>query len=338
MRLAKRELAAHVSAVAGFTNLLELMPKRRLLMILNYHRIGDATQTPYDPGLFSATAEEFDAQLTYLKRHYYITTLEETRRFAYGGKIPGATVLITFDDGYLDNYVQAFPILCAHNVQATFFLPTAFIGTGKLPWWDIVAYIVKRSRKEVIQLRYPETARFDLNQLSIPQAIMRILWLYKRPSMRESERFISELESGCESSRPTGESERCFLNWDEAREMQRAGIAFGSHTHAHETLSKLSLDQQFQELFQSRVILEKELATCIDTLSYPFGWKDTFSQETARTLELTGYRIAFSFYGGLNFPGKINRFDIRRHGVDVQSLARFRLQTGFRAFRHAGSG
>jgi len=128
------------------------------------------------------------------------------------------------------------------------------------------------------------------------------------------------------------------LNWDEAREMERAGMAFGSHTHTHEILSKLSPDQQFRELFQSRAILEKELAKCIDTMSYPFGRKDAFSEETVRTLELTGYRTAFSFYGGLNLSGKINRFDIRRLGIDGQSLARFRLQTGFRAFRHVGSG
>lgn len=293
-----------------------MMRKRRLLMILNYHRIGDSTRTPYDPGVFSATAEEFDAQITYLKRRYHITTLEEVRHIAHGGNVSETLVLITFDDGYLDNYTLALPILRKHNVQGTFFLPTSFIGTGKLPWWDIIAFIVKQSQKKVIQLRFPEPATFVLEREGLSQVIKQILQLYKRPSMRESERFISELESSCESSRPQAESARCFLNWEEAREMQRAGMAFGSHTHTHEILAKLSPDQQLQELRQSREILESQLKVPIDTLSFPVGQKDTFSPETVRILDSTGYRAAFSFYGGLNLPGKFSPFDIRRYGVD----------------------
>jgi hypothetical protein len=125
MRLAKRELAAQMSAATGLTRVLEWMPKRRLLMVLNYHRIGDAAQTPYDPGVFSATAEEFNAQITYLKRRFRFSSLGETRGILRGGNLPETSVLITFDDGYIDNYTLAFPILRAH---------TDFIGTGKLPW------------------------------------------------------------------------------------------------------------------------------------------------------------------------------------------------------------
>ena len=65
-------------------------------------------------------------------------------------------MLITFDDGYRDNYTLAFPILRKHGVQAVFFLPTAFIGTGKLPWWDVIAYIIKHSVKKHIHIEYPE--------------------------------------------------------------------------------------------------------------------------------------------------------------------------------------
>jgi peptidoglycan/xylan/chitin deacetylase (PgdA/CDA1 family) len=330
MQIPKREMAAQISAATGFTRVLEMMPKRRLLMILNYHRIGDATQTPYDSGVFSATAEEFDAQLTYLKRHFCIITLEETREIARGGKISGSTVLITFDDGYLDNYTRAFPILRAHNVQATFFLPTAFVGTERLPWWDVIAFIVKQSHKKVIRLRFPEAETFYLDGENTRRVIMRILQLYKGPSMREGERFISELENACETCRPSANSERCFLDWDEAREMQQAGMAFGSHTHTHEILSKLPAEQQSRELYQSREILESQLRTRIDTLSFPVGQKDTFSAETLRLLELMGYRAAFSFYGGLNLPGSVSPFDVRRYGVDGQRFAYFRLQTQLR--------
>jgi peptidoglycan/xylan/chitin deacetylase (PgdA/CDA1 family) len=337
MRLAKRHLVAQMCAAAGFARVMELMPKRRQLMILNYHRIGDAAQTPYDSGVFSATAEEFDAQITYVKRRFHVTNLEEALGIVRGDTPAGTNVLITFDDGYLDNYTLAFPILRSHKVQAAFFLPTAFIGTGELPWWDTIAFIVKQSRKKVIELRYPEAAKLHLERETLPQAIIGILQLYKRHSMQQRERFISELERSCESSRPHNTSQRCFLNWDEAREMQRAGMAFGSHTHTHEILSKLSPDRQMQEIRQSREILESQLDQRINTLAFPVGNRGTFSHETARLLESAGYGAAFSFYGGLNLPGNIQPFDIRRHGIEGLSYDRFRLQTAVRSALFPGT-
>jgi peptidoglycan/xylan/chitin deacetylase (PgdA/CDA1 family) len=322
-----RELVARTCAKTRLTPLLERMPQRRVLIILNYHRIGDAAQTPYDPGVFSATKEEFEAQIAYVKNHFHIATLEESLAMINGGGPSGASVLITFDDGYVDNYTLAFPVLRSHGLQAVFFLTTAFVGTGHLPWWDTVAYIVKQSRNNLIHLGYPEPATFDLQQLGVNQATMRILRLYKKSSMKDHERFCGELEAACGASRPQGDVERCFMNWEEVREMQQAGMAFGSHTHTHQILTTLAPRQQQTEFGVSREILEHELRTRIDVLAYPVGGRHAFSDESILGLKNTGYRAAFSFYGGLNCPGKMQPFDIRRNDVSHQSYSRLRLQT-----------
>jgi peptidoglycan/xylan/chitin deacetylase (PgdA/CDA1 family) len=316
---------------AGLTRVLESMPQRRALIVLNYHRIGNADETPFDSGVFSATAEELDSQIAYFKRRFHVATLEEV--FAMiGGDIPrGTNVLITFDDGYIDNYTLAFPILRAQGVQGVFFLPTAFIGTGKLPWWDVIAYIVKQSVKERIRLEYPEAANFDLKADGGRRVSMQILRLFTQPSVEDPERFIRELETVCEVPRPEGDVKRCFLDWHEAREMQHHGMAFGSHTHSHEILTKLSPESQREEARLSKEILERELKRKTDILAYPVGLKHCFSAETVSVLKQTGYRAAFSFYGGSNLPGKIQPFDIRRYGVADQSLARLRLQTALGA-------
>jgi peptidoglycan/xylan/chitin deacetylase (PgdA/CDA1 family) len=54
-------------------------------------------------------------------------------------------VLLTFDDGCRDNYDLAFPILRSHGVQGVFFLPTAFIGTDAIAWWDEIANLIQRA-------------------------------------------------------------------------------------------------------------------------------------------------------------------------------------------------
>jgi hypothetical protein len=154
------------------------------LIVLNYHRIGNADETPFDSGVFSATAEQLESQISYFKSRFHMATLEEV--FAMiGGDVPrGTSVLITFDDGYLDNYTLAFPILRAQGVQGVFFLPTAFIGTGKLPWWDEIAYIVKHSVKERIRLEYPESTTFDLKGTGARRVSMQILRLFAQPAVK----------------------------------------------------------------------------------------------------------------------------------------------------------
>jgi peptidoglycan/xylan/chitin deacetylase (PgdA/CDA1 family) len=305
---------------------LERLPKRRALIVLNYHRIGNTHESLYDPDTFSATTEELERQIVYLKRRFHIATLEETMAIAEGRSPRTASVLITFDDGYLDNYTVAFPLLRLHGVQGVFFLPTSFIGTNHLPWWDLIAYTIRHSRAEVVRLNYPEPGIFDLSGSGKLLSTRKILQLYKHPDMLDQDRFFRELKVACGYVGPPN-MDRCFLNWQEAREMQQAGMAFGSHTHRHEILSKLSAAEEREELSRSRQILERELGGRVEALAYPVGLRHTFCARTQQALRDSGYRAAFSFYGGVNQPGRIDPLEIRRFGVGDQSHARLRLQT-----------
>jgi peptidoglycan/xylan/chitin deacetylase (PgdA/CDA1 family) len=109
--------------------------------------------------------------------------------------------------------------------------------------------------------------------------------------------------------------------------MVQGGMAFGSHTHNHEILSKQTAAAQLEELTVSRRILEAELKQSVDTLAYPVGARDTFSPDTVAALKQAKYRAAFSFYTGFNLAGSMTPFDIRRCGVDQQARSRLRLQT-----------
>jgi len=325
--LSKKEILARSASYSGVTTVLDGLPKRPALLILNYHRVGIAEQTPYDSATFSCTAEELDWQVGWLKQRFPILTLDEAVEVAHGRSRPAKTsVLITFDDGYRDNFVEAFPVLRRHNASATFFLPTAFVGTGNLPWWDEIAFMVKRAKEPRLRLSYPQMAEFDLTSGDRAAAVVSVLRLFKTAAVIDTARFLEELEaaSGCE--RPGEHGERCFLNWDEAREMQAAGMCFGSHTHTHEILGRMPYERQLEELQTSRKILEAELGREIDTLAYPRGKPGSFSGDTFRALREANYGTAFSFYSGINLPGQIDPFDVLRTGVDQESRAVFRLR------------
>lgn len=328
----KKELLAKLSANTGLVRVLEALPRKNLLLGLNYHRIGDPAGTPYDPGTFSCTTGEFDWQVRFLSQHFRVVNLAEAVDIVQGRTVlKDSAVFLTFDDGYRDNFDEAFPVLKRHGVSASFFLPTAFVGTGVLPWWDVIAYLIKNARTERLVLSYPEPSEFDLAAEPVPRIIMRVLWLFKRPDMTDPERFVSELEAACGCPRPDTAAERCFLNWDEARAMQAAGMCFGSHTHTHPILSKLPLRTQRDELATSREILEGELRRTIDTLAYPVGQRDSFSRDTFTALKDTGYTAAFSFYSGVNRPGAVERYDILRGAAEPESRAMFRLRISLRA-------
>jgi peptidoglycan/xylan/chitin deacetylase (PgdA/CDA1 family) len=327
----KRLLLAEASARVGLTRILEAVLRRDALLVLNYHRIGNAEETPYDSGTFGPTAEQFDWEMEYVKSRFNCVGLEEALAMMTGEVPVSSSLLITFDDGYLDNYQKAFPILRSHGLSATFFLPTDFIATHRLPWWDIIAYMVKHSRKDTFLVQYPQPAEFHIDRSKPSATVFQLLRLCSETRTTDYAPLIAQLETACDCARPNGASERCFLNWDEAREMQAAGMSFGSHTHSHEVLSGLPAEQQVDELRKSRAILERELRRTVDVLAYPVGRPYTFNRETVAALERSGYRGAFSFYGGANLRGNVNRLDIRREDCYSPSPALFRLQTNLAA-------
>ena len=122
----------------------------RGLVGLNYHRIGDGRGTIFDRGLYSATEQDFDAQVRWLKSNFDVIAPHEIASALRTKR--GRHVIVTFDDGYVDNHQHAFPILKSHGVSGTFFIATGFIDEPRLPWWDQIAWMVRTSKQSGLEL------------------------------------------------------------------------------------------------------------------------------------------------------------------------------------------
>lgn len=328
MPTGKRELLARGLLWSGATFVLQQLPAKDSLLVLNYHRIGSPEQDPFDPGVFSATADQFYEQVAYLKRHLSLVTLEEALAFVTGAsrdKTRRCRALITFDDGYLDNYQFAFPVLRSHGVQGVFFLVTSIVGSCHVPWWDHIAFVIKSARNRRFALRHPAALSVDLDRDGLAKSLQQVLKLYKMPHNTDPARFLSELSEAAHGDQPP-ETLRRFLDWDEAREMIAAGMAIGSHTHTHPVLSQLQPERQRDELARSRAILRETLGIPADTLAYPVGNVNSFTGDTQQLARELGYAACFSFHGGTNLPGATLPYDVKRVSVGDQSQARFRVQ------------
>jgi len=102
-------------------------------LILLYHRVATLET---DPQLLSATPEHFAEHLEYLSEQYNPITLVEMSLALKTGKIPDKSVVITFDDGYADNLLNAKPVLERYGIPATVFVTTGSVGSAKEFWWD----------------------------------------------------------------------------------------------------------------------------------------------------------------------------------------------------------
>jgi peptidoglycan/xylan/chitin deacetylase (PgdA/CDA1 family) len=321
---------------SGALSLLGQLPAHDSLLVLTYHRIGDGDRDPWDPGVFSATAEQFDAQVAYLKRKNLLVTLDEALAYVEGtsqDKSKRCRVLITFDDGCLDNYEAAFPILRSHGAQGLFFLCSGLVGTGKALWWDQIAYFVKSSGRRQFSLKYPVSLQVDIDRDGLRRSLRRVFDLYERVDNKDPERFIGELKDALGVSALPAESQR-YLDWEQAREMLDGGMALGAHTHSHPRLSLLSAEQQRWELTHCRAVLQEKLGIAAETMAYPFGSPTAFTKETESFAKEAGFRAAFSYFGQMtNEQGTINRYNVKRVAVDRQSWARFAAEIGMSRLR-----
>lgn len=101
-------------------------------VVLLFHRVDD--RFPGDP--ITCSRREFAEYCAFLHHYYDVITLGDlATRLRTGGELTGR-VVITFDDGYLDNYEVAAPELQRYGLPATFFVVTGFIGSSRVPWWD----------------------------------------------------------------------------------------------------------------------------------------------------------------------------------------------------------
>ncbi|MBU4205184.1 PAS domain S-box protein [Patescibacteria group bacterium] len=134
-------LAALIFVIAGF-----LWARGQYVApIIMYHRIDE------DAGVsrISVSPESFKRQMYFLKgRDYNVVRLEDLPELLSSGKIPRRTIAITFDDGYENNYTDAYPVLKELGLPATIFISPAFIGTDGYLTWDQVIEMSKRARTE----------------------------------------------------------------------------------------------------------------------------------------------------------------------------------------------
>ena len=193
-----------------------LVNDNRGVPVLYYHSVDESADNEV-----TITPKMLKTQLKYIKDEGYVTlTLSELKRYLLNNSpIPNKSIVITFDDGYMNNYYSAFPILKDFNMVATIFCITSNLdGTY-------------------------------------------------------------------------------YLSKDAINEMSNYGIDIQSHTVNHPHLDKMTYDEQFTELKESKKTLESITGKKVDSIAYPFG---DFNDDTIKAAKDAGYTLGFTTKRGLS--------------------------------------
>ena len=132
----KKTLKVWLGAIAFRTGLYRMFFRRKAIVVL-FHRVDD--RYPDDP--ISVTTAKFREYCEFFKRYFTVIPLAELVERLRRGQDIGRHLVITFDDGYLDNAVVAAPLLRTLGLPACFFIATEFIGSDRTPPWDAKAGI-----------------------------------------------------------------------------------------------------------------------------------------------------------------------------------------------------
>ncbi|HQP88787.1 MAG TPA: polysaccharide deacetylase family protein [Thermoanaerobaculia bacterium] len=304
--LASRMVVGTGVAAAGRA----LSPKRGALVLYG-HRIADDAE-----GYLQGLAPEWlVAQLEYLTRHFEVIPLDTlVRCYEERKPVPHRSVVLTFDDGFRDNYDPGLSILARFRVPATVFVVTGSLSGGELPWSQRLGYLFEHARVE-------EARHALLGARPVPlgtreerrDAYVRAKEPVKDMRFAERERVLAELglALGVEAPRDR------MLTWEQAREMKAEGIELGAHTFSHPLLARIPADEARQEIERSLVDLREQLGVERPPFCFPAG---SWSPELVDTVRGLGFRSAF-------LPGRPSRVNTLSSG-DAFSMSRVGLLNG----------
>lgn len=278
----------------------------------NFHRIGDAENCKYDPNVFSCSAEDLAAHLDFIRDNFEIIDQKHFINIINSAQVTNKRLAyITFDDGYLDNYELAFPILSSMNIPATFFVATGLIESETIPWWDEIAWHIKHSTLEELKLTSWQDT-IVLSESTINKNIRAVLSQFKTASSNIEEQLL-ELRNITGLAIADYQSE--FMTWDHIVEMESAGMTIGAHSHSHRIFSSLDAGELSHELSHAKLLLEEKLANKVLSISYPVGSASTYNKNMFEEIDSQGYQLAFTFRYFINQNLALNKFQLGRFSI-----------------------
>ena len=295
--------------------------KRHPCIVLTFHRIVDDGEKYLNKSpVVNHRVQDFRKEIGYLKEYFRILGIDEmVDRVKEGSGFKSPSILITFDDGYRDNYVLAYPALKRYGIPATIYLTTGLIGGMERTWPDKIEFALLETREESLQL----PGIWDKRTVSIRSAREKeqvhemITAQLKELTNSERLSILNNIFSSLKIEMKSMNSgkRRMMLQWEEVREMGENNISFGCHTNSHPILSSMPLDEAKKEILVSKEILERRVGEEVKHFAFPNGRDQDFSEDLREYCKEIGLVTVASVSYGPNSGRKEELLSLRRIGA-----------------------
>jgi len=300
---------------------------RGALTVVTFHRVLPADRLRQYPltGL-AVTPEQLEAILGQLAEHFACTTLIDAyRRWQREPDAARPLLGITFDDGSLDNYEHARPVLDRLGLKASFYIPVALVEEQRCPWHDKLGFALLRAVAVIRKRRDidfgPLLAPFGLSVASfaalLPSDTVDLaaqgVGAAKQLGAEQREQAIAGLERALGGDQVPDWAG--LMSWQQIRELGAQGHEIGSHSLTHPLLTDLDAAQLEREVVQSRSQLAQAAGCEVASFCYPNGSYDARALDAVRA---AGYACAVTTRWGLNRGG--SEFELQRCDMDYGRL------------------
>jgi peptidoglycan/xylan/chitin deacetylase (PgdA/CDA1 family) len=326
VKRAIKELIAYGLYYTGMLRLLQSVILRRRAVVLMYHRVlslDERRDTGSHPGIV-VTRKTFARQIAVLKRQFVPLSLDEfAERMERRLPFASSSCLVTFDDGWHDNFTNALPILRHHGVPAVVFLPVNFVGQQRLFWREALTHLmvelVHRGRRDPSVTKRCEPLLRSIGLERVLEAtgtdprpfVIDVIASHTGLKTQAVEPLLMVLSAElgiCVEDLRTPDT---FIDWEQAEAMSRDGIAFGGHGADHRLLTDIGPDAADREIGAAREMMRRTFNDTVPTFSYPNG---NWNPEVVDRVKRSGYRLAFT-----TVPGFVScdddRFTVKRLNV-----------------------
>lgn len=332
MTMAIKDLIKKTAGLA-YLNTIGKAHLRRHPVILMMHRVIDSKEQarlPHNNPL-CIDKNTFADLLVFLKKHFDIVDLEEAISSTPSLK---PKLALTFDDGWKDNLVHAFPLLKQHKVPATIFLSTDYIGNNRGFWWQSIAGRLWEEPQSIDQAALQKAlqrnsmtlnpALFDKHKSS-GKSFLILAFIH---SLKDLEPQTLQLlaESFFYDNTPDA------MDWSDIRYLEESGlIKFGPHGHQHFILTQLDQSACAEDLQKSDALMTEKCSKPLKIYCYPNGNNNSYIHSLLNEL---GYSHALSTQPGLISDGQNNfclpRIDVSQRAAEQPGLLAWRILQGSR--------
>lgn len=295
--------------------------------IVMYHYVRNLSESRY-PQIKGLDYKLFKEQVLWLKKNYNIIKVEDVMAaYEDGIELPPKAALLTFDDGYIDNYTYCFPILDEYNIQGVFYIPGktfrehVLLDVNKIHFilasTDIDSLIVDvmkeidKGRKEYelesndeLFRKYAVANRWDTKETIFVKRILQTVLpeeLRNKISSTLFEKYVGISEDKF--------AQELYMNEEQIKCMKNNGMYIGLHGYDHYWLAQLSLQQMREDIDKSLEAMKGIIDEDRWVFNYPYG---SYNNDIINYIEKKGCKLSMTTEARIADVEKDNRYLLPR--------------------------